>query len=376
MTPAEIPASQLEEEIRSGADIVVLDVRRAEDFAPWHLDTGSAPLHQVYWQDIVADPSVVTELRADAQPVRVICAQGISSQKAVDALRRQGIDATGVTGGMSAWSRLLRHDEIPGIPGVHLEQFRREGRGCLSYLISSDGDALVVDPAPDIAPYVEFARDHGLTITHVLDTHVHADHLSGMRALCTTTGAVGHVSQGAVARGFRSAGVVAVADGAKLPVGSADVIVRALPGHTTDNVGVLVSDAALIAGDSLFVDSVARPDLEAGDSGAREAAGLLHRTIHERILPLGDAVVLLPCHYPGGRVEGPISATLGAVRDQVALLRLDEADFVDQSLAAMPPRPSNYLDIIAVNLGEDATDDVAGLEVGANNCAATGAEPS
>lgn len=375
MTPPEIPADQLEEEIRSGADIAVLDVRRSEDFALWHLDTVGAPLHQVYWRDIVADPATIAARHHDGRPVRVICARGISSQTAVETLRRHGVDAAGVIGGMSAWSRLLRHDQIPGVPGAQVEQFRREARGCLSYMVASDGEALVVDPAPDIAPYIEFARDRGLTITRVLDTHVHADHLSGLRALCDATGAVCHISQGAIARGFRGDGVVAVADGAELQVGSAEVVVVALPGHTTDNVGVLISDTALIAGDSLFADSVARPDLEAGDSGAREAAAQLHRTIHERILPLGDAVVLLPCHYPGGRRDGPVTVTLGEARRTIHLLGLDADAFVDQSIAAMPPRPLNYMDIIAVNLGTGTSDDAAELEVGGNNCAATVASP-
>ena len=360
-----------EREIRTGAAIMVLDVRSAEDFAAWPLDTESVPLLRRHWQQVVDDPAAAAALRAADEPIRVICARGVSSQQAARALVDHGIDATSVTGGMIGWSRLLRHDTVLNISGVRVEQFRREARGCLSYLVASDGQALVVDPAPDVEPYLRFAREHDLTITRILDTHVHADHLSGLRDLRAATGATAHVSDGAITRGFHDHDIQPVGDGARIAVGTADLRVIALPGHTSDNIGVLIGADALIAGDSLFADSVARPDLEVGDAGARQAAGRLYRTIHERILTLGDDARLLPCHYPGGRIDAPIAPTLADTREAVALLSLDEGAFVDQSIAAMPPRPMNYLDIIAVNLGADRADDVAGLEIGANNCAAT-----
>lgn len=365
----QIDPSTLEREIRAGTASVVLDVRSEEDFAAWHLDTGSVPLRQRHWQQIVDDPAGVAGWQVAGQPIRVICARGISSEKVVRALIDHGIDATSVRGGMIGWSRLLSHDEVPDVPGVHVEQFRREARGCLSYVVSADGEALVVDPAPDVELYLDFARSKGLTITHVLDTHVHADHLSGLRQLHAATGAATHVSRAAIDRGFVLDGVEALVDGDRIAVGSADVRVISLPGHTSDNIGVMVSGRALIAGDSLFTDSVARPDLEVGDAGAAGAAGQLYRTVHERILSLDPATRLLPCHYPGGRVDGPIAPTLREVSETVGLLGLSEAQFVEQSITAMPPRPANYLEIIAVNLGSETSGDVAGLEIGANNCA-------
>ena len=370
MNVPEIDPSELEREIRAGARVSILDVRSDEDFAAWRLDTGSVPLSQRYWRQVVDDPAALAGLVNSSGPIRVICARGLSSQQAVRALRENAVDATSVTGGMIGWSQLLRHDEVPGVVGPRVDQFRREARGCLSYLVSCGGQALVVDPAPDVEPYLRFACEHDLTITRILDTHVHADHLSGLRVLADATGAIAHVSQGAITRGFHYGKLSAVTDGTSLMVGSAVLRVVSLPGHTTDNVGVLLPGQALIAGDSLFADSVARPDLEVGDSGAPRAARQLFRTIHEHILTLGDDMLLLPCHYPGGRIDRPIAPTLGQARDAVALLGLDEDAFIEQTLAAMPPRPLNYLDIIAVNLGAKH-DDVTGLEVGANNCAAT-----
>jgi hypothetical protein len=136
-------------------------------------------------------------------------------------------------------------------------------------------------------------------------------------------------------------------------------------------IGIQIAQHALIGGDSLFADSVARPDLESGDDGAPDAARLLHHTLHDRVSTLPESMLLLPCHYAGGRLDGPVAPTLEGVRDRVPELALDEDAFVEQVLDAMPPRPANYLAIIAVNLGAEPSDDAAArLEIGANNCAA------
>ena len=172
---------------------------------------------------------------------------------------------------------------------------------------------------------------------------------------------------------FRSSYVRAeatVRDGDRLPLGDADVELRTLPGHTTDMVGVLVEGRALIGGDTLFADSVARPDLEGGDEGAADMARQLWRTLRERILALGPETVLLPCHYAGGRLDGPVAPTLATVRRDVPRVDLDCERFVAEVLGDMPPRPANYIEIISANLGL-VEGDSASLEVGGNSCAAS-----
>ena len=148
-------------------------------------------------------------------------------------------------------------------------------------------------------------------------------------------------------------------DGDRLAIGDETVQVVALPGHTSDMIGIQIAQDALIGGDSLFADSVARPDLETGDEGASDAARLLHRTLRGRVAALPDSMLLLPCHYAGGRLDAPLAPTLEAVRDRVPELALDEDAFAEQVLEAMPPRPANYLAIIAVNLGDEPDDDSA-----------------
>lgn len=371
----EITAQQLESEIIRGQNIAIVDVRPAPDVTQWKIDPNDAPFINVPAASVADDrdaaAAAIASVAKDDTKVRIICNRGRSSLRAAEALSEQGLECASVTGGMIAWSRLLALRPVEIGTDTTVIQFMREARGCLSYLVEADGEALVVDPAPSIEAYVAAARSRGAQITHVLDTHVHADHLSGARALAEREDAALHLSGAALRRGTQYADrVQVVEDGDRIPVGTADLRVLALPGHTTDNIGVLVDGRALIGGDSLFADSVARPDLEAGDEGAVDAALTLYDTLQERIMSLDDETILLPCHYPGGRRDGPVAPTLAEARRSVEFLALNRDAFAAESIAEMPPRPANYLNIIAVNLGAESGPDVAGLEVGANSCAA------
>jgi glyoxylase-like metal-dependent hydrolase (beta-lactamase superfamily II)/rhodanese-related sulfurtransferase len=361
-----------EAELRDGADVLVIDTRDRETFAAWHVDAAGAPILNLPEAELVADADrVLAGIPNDAN-VRVICDAGNASRRVAAALEGHASEVRSIEGGLIGWSRVLQRDDVP-LPGpIDVVQFRREARGCLSYLLIAGEESLVVDPAPGVQPYIDEATRRGSRITRVLDTHVHADHLSGARELARRTGATLHLSRAGIARGVLFADEVApVADGDQLHFGDSVVTVVALPGHTTDMIGVRIGDDALIGGDSLFADSVARPDLEAGDEGADTAARQLHRTLRERVATLPDDLRLLPCHYAGGRLDGPLAPTLADVGNAVPELFLDEDAFVTRVLAGMPPRPANYLAIIGVNLGDEIDDDAAArLEIGANNCAA------
>ncbi|MFQ5426243.1 MAG: MBL fold metallo-hydrolase [Gaiellales bacterium] len=375
MSADEISAAELEDEIVRRAAVAILDVRPAADVTQWRIDPNGRPFLNLPESEISADPAAaVSAIRAMGQnggELRTLCNRGVASMRAASALSEAGLSVASVAGGMIAWSRLLVPAPVDIGTDTAVAQFRREARGCLSYLVASEGEALVVDPGPDVHAYVEEASRLGARVTHVLDTHVHADHLSGGRSLADQTGATLHLSAKSLARGLQyAARVSAVSDRDRIPVGSAQIEVVDLPGHTTDNIGVLVDGRALIAGDSLFADSVARPDLEAGDEGAADAARILHGTLSERILGLPGDTLLLPCHYPGGRLGGSLAPPIGDVAAKVDFLALDEDEFATEVVADMPPRPANYLNIIAVNLGAESGADVAGLEVGANSCAA------
>ena len=375
MAVEEITPQQFESEIARPQDIAIVDVRPAGEVSRWQIDANGLPFINVpaatVTEDANAANATISRVVGDNAKVRVICNRGRASLRAAEALNERGLVCASVSGGMIGWSRLLSPRRLDVGTETTMIQFMREARGCLSYLVASGDEALVVDPAPSVEAYVAAARSVGARITHVLDTHVHADHLSGARSLADREGAEFHLSAAALNRGVQFADrVEPVTDGDRIAVGVAAVQVISLPGHTSCNVGVLVDGRALIGGDSLFACSVARPDLQAGDASAGDAARTLHHTLHERILPLDEDTLLLPCHYPGGRREAPVAPTLREVRSSVDLLALDVDEFAEASVADIPPRPANYLNIIAVNLGAESGPDVAGLEVGANNCAA------
>jgi glyoxylase-like metal-dependent hydrolase (beta-lactamase superfamily II) len=350
MTP-----ERLTERIASGEPVTVLDVR---DDASWTIEGPGVTVRHAPGDAVPGDLE---------GPVVVVCQRGVTAQRVAEELRASGTDATALEGGMRGWiATLTAHEVDLGIEGLAVRQVRRPGRGCLSYVLAAGGRALVVDPAPDAEYYAALAEQLGARVTDVVDTHIHADHLSGARALAAMTGATLRLPAAALERGVAYE-VTPLHDGDVVDLGGVEVRALALPGHTTDMTGLVVAGRALIGGDSLFADGIARPDLQRGDAdGARAMARRLFATLHERVLPLGDDVVLLPGHdHPG--VRGAVAPRLGDVR--VRELAIDDAGaFADALVAGMPPRPANYESVIAVNSGTLNFD--PDLETGGNSCSA------
>ena len=236
-------------------------------------------------------------------------------------------------------------------------QLINEDSGCLSYLIGCGeaGEAAVVDPGRDrVDEYVRLARKKGLRITRILETHTHADHISGNRDLAAVTKAsiVLHRSTKAV---FEHA---AVQDGDEIVIGN--VVLKALhtPGHTPDSLCLLVTDASrarepwfVLTGDTLFIGDVGRPDL-----GGAAAAGQLWESLHASLLRLDDTVEIYPAHGAGslcGRaMSSKMASTIGFERRfNPALRARSQAEFVDLLMAGLPPKPPSFQTIVGKNLG-------------------------
>lgn len=367
-----IEPGELAERIASGDAPPILDVRDPQRFAAWRISAPGRALdvRNLPWNEAVARAD---ELAEQVEPgTVVVCNVGQTASVVAEELLRRGVVAPVLRGGMDAWIGAYHGAPVElGVDGLEVVQVQRVGRGCFSYLVAAGGEALVVDPGPDPVVYERAAAAANARIVGVLDTHLHADHLSGARDLAARTGARLHLSRGALERGVSFAGDVSpVEDGDALDVGGVSVRALSLPGHTTDMTGLVVAGRALIGGDSLFADAVARPDLEVGEADASlDMARRLHRTIHGRILALGDDVRLLPGHYGGGVLPGAVAPTLGEVRARLPELALDEEAFARRTVEAMPERPANYLAIIEANRGYGPA--APTLEAGANNCAAS-----
>lgn len=352
-------------ELLSGDRPALVDVRPAADAAGWTLDGDGVTTVNVPAAGVLDPPHAA----ADQVPAGsvLVCTRGRMATAVAHALPEK--DLRVLDGGLRAWiGLLLPHRVDVGVDSLTVLQVQRPGRGCLSYVLVADGEALVVDPAPHPDAYVALAAEHGARIVGVLDTHLHADHLSGARALAAAADARHVVPAATVDRGVAFTPDATVTDGATLALGAHDLRVVALPGHTTDMTGLLVGDRAILSGDSLFADGIARPDLEVGDlERSRAMARTLHATLRHQVLSLpGDAILLGGHAHPGLRA-GAVAPTLDEVRAAVPELALQDPEaFADELLRAMPPRPANYEAVIEANAGR--TDPDPELESGGNSC--------
>ncbi|MGZ5361777.1 MAG: MBL fold metallo-hydrolase [Solirubrobacterales bacterium] len=238
-------------------------------------------------------------------------------------------------------------------------QVVNEDLGCASYLVgdSAAGIAAVIDPQWDIDPYVRLSRLHGVRIEHVLETHNHADHVSGHGRLARATGATIYVHELADAEYPHEA----IADGWALELGDVRIEAMHTAGHRPEHTAFLLTDRAraeepwaVLTGDSLFVGDVARPDLAVEP---REGAAGLFRSIHERLLPLADDVEVWPGHLGGSACGGAAldhksTSTIGFERDHSPLLAIgDEAEFVEGLVASIGEKPPNVEHIVEINQG-------------------------
>jgi glyoxylase-like metal-dependent hydrolase (beta-lactamase superfamily II)/rhodanese-related sulfurtransferase len=242
---------------------------------------------------------------------------------------------------------------------VIFRQITHDDLGCASYLIGDDdaGVAAVVDPRFDIDEYLDLARYMNVRIEHVLETHNHADHVSGHGRLAAATGATIHIHRAAEAAYEHEP----FDDGDELHVGALTIRVLHTPGHRPEHSAFALIDTArgeepwaLLTGDSLFVGDVARPDLAVEET---EGAQGIFRSLHQKLLPLGDEVEVWPAHLGGSMCGGPgmdmkISSTIGFERRHSPALRIeDEAQFVEQALAGLGPQPPNFEAIVELNKG-------------------------
>jgi glyoxylase-like metal-dependent hydrolase (beta-lactamase superfamily II)/rhodanese-related sulfurtransferase len=235
------------------------------------------------------------------------------------------------------------------------QQILNEETGCLSYLIGCGqiGRAVVIDPGRDrVDDYVSLARKKGLTVTEIIETHVHADHVSGAQALSAKSGARIRIHPAADAAYPNSP----IEDGDELAIGTVSLKILHTPGHTPDSVSILVTDLSrgrdpwfVLTGDTLFVGDVGRPDF-----GGEKAAVNLYRSLTERLMVLPDSVEVYPAHGAGstcGRaMSSKTASTIGFERRFNHALQADGVDsFVTHLMAGLPPKPPNFERIIAKN---------------------------
>jgi glyoxylase-like metal-dependent hydrolase (beta-lactamase superfamily II) len=367
----EISPEELGEQLQNNNDgPLVLDIRHQADFEEWHIP-GSR--HVDVYDELTNDPERAIEplsnLPSDEQIVTV-CAAGVVSQTATEVLRELGYDAVTLTDGMNGWSRVHRHANVPVDIDGTLVQVARPGKGCLSHVLVSDGEAAVFDPSHYLDDYDTILDEYDAELVAVFDTHAHADHVSGAADLANRHDVPYYLHQ----KDALALDATPAEDGQTVTVGSLDIEVVHTPGHSEGSVSFDLEGAALLTGDTLFHDSVGRVELgvEAGieDSDVEGNAATLYESL-QRLLDRPDDALILPAHDPGSP-EPPVAATLAEVRERNDDLGRNREAFVEELASDIPDHPPNFERVKRTNVGQESVpeDELAELELGPNNCAA------
>ncbi len=391
----ELTVEELKERLDRGEPVLVLDVRSAGEFARWRIEgaRGPAILNVPYTRILgAAEEDDLAKAAADYaaehlhdrlprdRPVVAVCAKGGASAFVAEGLRSLGYEASNLRGGMAAWGDHYEIRVVLSEGDLVVHQVARPARGCLSYVVASRGEAVVLDPLRHDDRYARFVEQRGLRLVRVLDTHAHADHISGARALARRLG---------VPYGFHPYDGIHPMDGLpatfdyeplwdgwRVELGASVLEARHVPGHTLGNLAFLLDRRILFSGDSIFLRSIARPDL----GGKAEAWTALHYRSLRRLMELPAETLVLPGHFSGpdeAGAGGVFAAPLGEVRTSNEGLKMaagSQEAFTSYILSSLPSFPPEYLDIKRVNAGLlEATEDLAAeLELGKNLCALAG----
>jgi glyoxylase-like metal-dependent hydrolase (beta-lactamase superfamily II) len=363
----QIEAETLREWLDAERPVTVLDIRTDEDRAQWAIP-GSVHVN-AYEALREGRPGPLTDAAFPPdRPVVTVCNAGRVSQIAAKILAEGGFDARSLAGGMKAWSLAWNLADVPlADASVRVIQVRRTGKGCLSYVIGSSGEAAVIDPSVSPEVYVEIARRRGWSVRYVLETHIHADHLSRAKDLAIETRAALLLPAQQRAKFL----FTAVADGDRIQLGSATLEVRHTPGHTNESTAYLLNVAAVFTGDTLFTNGIGRPDLHADTEAVRQRARALFQSL-TKLRQLPPEMLVLPAHASEPiPFDGlPIAAPLKDVSTWLSDWMTSEPAFVERVTSELSPTPPNFARIVELNeTGEFPSGDPTELEAGANRCA-------
>jgi len=363
----QIQAETLRDWLDAQEPVTVLDIRNDEDYAQWAIP-GSLHLN-VYESLQAGQPGALADAHLPVdRPIVTICNAGRVSQRAAEMLTDRGFDARSLTGGMKAWSLAWNAADVAlDDPSCRVIQVRRTGKGCLSYVVASAGQAAVIDPSVSTDVYLNLASRCEWSIRYVLETHIHADHLSRAGELVRQTGATLVLpAQQRVRFAFR-----AIADGERIPLGGATLTAMSTPGHTSESTSYVLNETAVFTGDTLFTNGVGRPDLHADQDAARQRARALFASL-TRLRALRPQMMVLPAHAsePIAFDGRSVQAQMGDLEMWLAEWLASEDAFVERVTSKLPPTPPNFARIVDLNeAGEFPAGDPTDLEAGANRCA-------
>src|SRR5919106_1420738 len=399
----QIKPDNLKKRIDKGEDIFILDVRTPEEHESWKISYDRYQDSSVIPIDALSSADSLKQIPKEKEIV-TFCGHGNRSMAAAKVLSELGYNAKSIVGGLDGWNSVYDIASISDRDSsVRIWQIRRISKGCMSYMVASahDKSAIVIDATCEIDKAIsKIVNENDLYITKLIDTHMHADHLSGTTRLAKKYGADVYISSlegydtknGSDDKGlsFKS-----ISDGDIIQVGDG-IVLKAIhtPGHTNGSMSFRLQNEInktktktttnnsnnvdkdnnnhnnyLFTGDTLFVDGIGRPDLH---NKAEEFTRNLFNTYHQKILNLPDETIILPAHF-GSSFEHQklISNTINSIKQEINLLSASEAEFIkfitgNTSL----PQPMNYEEIISINKNMTLCDTIKqkDIEAGPNSC--------
>lgn len=338
--------------------LLLLDVREPEEYSDFRIPGSmNLPLKELTKKENLEN------LPHDRQII-TICPHGNRAKIASFMLENNNIASKTLKGGLAKWNQVLIERKDRDSDPLII-QVQKIGKGCLSHIILSEKEALVIDPLYPIEKYLEISTREGFKITKVLNTHQHADHISASKDLAQISGAERYESE------YESWDFATkfLKDNDIITFGKAFLKVIHTPGHTPGSLCYLVDDKYLFTGDILFIESIGRPDLR---DKIYEFSHDLYHSLHNKIFKLPLEVTIYPTHH-GESVRpnnnGIYKATL-EIASKNKILELSENDFVNEIVKISTPRPKNYTRIIQINKGAIPLlqEEIPNLELGPNRC--------
>lgn len=378
----EVSVEQIYQWMQHHNNLLLLDVRNPEEYETWKFEGRHTPetVHMFYGEFVEDEEAAVAKVPRGKEVI-VLCAKGGASEYVADMLREVfDIPAVNIAGGMIAWGNYYLRRSIIETPTYQIYQIDRPARGCLSYILVSEGKAAIIDPLRHTQEYQDFLGENGLELALLLDTHAHADHISGGPELARQTGAPYYLHPYDGIHPFdmlpARLDYEMLKDGLEFTLGDLTIQAIHVPGHTLGLVNFLVTggdgQSFLFTGDSIFIKSFGRPDLGGqGQTWAPLVYNSIFEVIKSRVSP--EAWVL-PGHYARhdeANEDGTFMKRLGDLWRENEDLQVGKQEFIEFVLNHLPNMPQQYIQIKRVNAGlaQPGEAEASELELGKNVCA-------
>jgi glyoxylase-like metal-dependent hydrolase (beta-lactamase superfamily II) len=373
MTIKAMISKEVTKKVINKEPLFILDVRNESDFVDWKIEGENFEhLNIPYFELLDGVEEIIDQIPTDKE-ILVVCAKEGSSVMVAEFLSESGLSVSYLEGGMKAWSEHLEPVKIGDLKdGGELYQFVRIGKGCLSYMVVSNGEAAIIDSTRMTDVYLDFATSINAKITHVFDTHLHADHISGGRVIAEKTNASYWLPpKDAMEVTFE---FHPLEGGNVVTIGNTAINIHALysPGHTIGSTSFVVDDKYLLSGDILFIDSIGRPDLA---GLAEDWVNDLRESLYNRYRQLSEELLVLPAHFmiiEELNEDGSVSEKLGTLFDKNHGLNIEDAEIFRKLVTEnLPPQPNEYQEIRKMNMGKINPDEEKQreMEIGPNRCA-------